>query len=242
MKTIFLDIESIPPDESTWSSPDGTPADPDSEEFRKLALSGDYGRVLCIGVVIEQDGRLLHRGVLGRDRRSLLFHCDERRMLRAFWKLTADFDCRRDLFVGFNVIDFDLPFLLKRSIINRVRPTVEPCFARYRSAPIFDVMWEWNRWNTRTRISLDRLAHVLGLRSSKVDGITGAEVYDHYRAGNHEKIAAYCLRDVELTREMYLRLKFPDREVPALPEGPGAPVGAEKGFLSAFSGTQKPAH
>jgi hypothetical protein len=161
---------------------------------------------LCIGLIIERDGEIITRGVLGRDRSTGRFHLDEARILRAFWKLIRDFDDRRDLLIGFNLLDFDLHFICTRSVVRRVRPSINVCFARYRQRPIYDVMWEFCHW--RHRISLDELAKILGLRSSKQDGVNGGRVYDLFLEGRHEEIANYCLDDVELTRLIYRRLNF----------------------------------
>lgn len=206
---VFLDIETLPPRREDLANFPKV-CDCDEEQFRKLALTGDYGRVLAVGIIIERGGETLHCGVLGRERQSMLFHLDEGRTLRAFWKLLKGFDPRRDLIVTHNGISFDLPFLYKRSIIHRVRPTVELCFARYRSQPLFDTMCEWNKWDVRKFISLDELARILGLESSKGNGIDGAHVYDRFCEGCHEEIAEYCLRDVKLTREIYYRMTSPD--------------------------------
>jgi hypothetical protein len=210
-KRIFVDIETLPPEEDTsaLSLPEGMSACPD-EEFRRLALDGDYGRVLTIGVIVEDDDRIIHRGLLGRERRNMTFHLDEARTLRGFWELVRGFNAGCDLIVGHNVFDFDLLFLYKRSAIRRVRPSVELPFTRYRSRPVFDTMQQWNKWSPRRFVSLDRLARVLGLESSKGQGIDGSRVYDKFREGCHQEIADYCMRDVELVREIYYRMVFPD--------------------------------
>jgi hypothetical protein len=91
---VYLDAETLPPDESdplpNWESGSGT-----DEEFRQLALNPQYGRLLCIGLIIERDGEIVTRGVLGRDRATGRFHLDEARILRAFWKLVRDFNDQR---------------------------------------------------------------------------------------------------------------------------------------------------
>jgi 3'-5' exonuclease len=138
----------------------------------------------------------------------MMFHLDEARTLHGFWKLLKGFNVSRDLVVGHNVFDFDLPFLYKRSVIQRVRPSIELSFARYRSRPIFDTMHQWNKWSPRKFVSLDRLAKVLGLESSKGQGIDGGRVYDKFCEGCHGEIADYCMRDVELVREIYYRMSF----------------------------------
>lgn len=209
MRRNFVDIETLPPDKtSSGVSVQEEIASGSDEDFRRLALDGDYGRVLTIGLIIERDDKIIHRGLLGREPQTMLFHLDEARTLRGFWKLLQGFNPHRDLIVGHNVLDFDLPFLYKRSVIHRVRPSVELSFARYRSQPIFDTMQQWNKWSPRKFVSLDRLAKVLGLESSKGQGIDGGRVYDKFCAGCHGEIADYCLRDVELVREIYYRMNF----------------------------------
>jgi hypothetical protein len=202
---VYLDIETLPPEREALEQEEVCQCS--DEEFRHLALDGDYGRVLTIGIIVERDGQVTQEGCLGRDRQSLLFHLEEGRTLRGFWKLMQGFNPSRDLVVGHNVF-FDLLFLYKRSIIHRVRPSVEISFARYRSQPIYDTMQMWNRWDYRRFISLDKLAKILGLESSKQGGIDGSKVYDHFCAGSHTEIADYCMRDVRLVREIYHRMTF----------------------------------
>jgi hypothetical protein len=157
---IFLDIETLPPDKDDPLIRNRVTEMTD-EDFRKLALDGEYGRVLCIGVIVEQDGQIVHRGNIGRDRETRRFHLDEARTLRCFWKILQDFKSQRDLFVGHNILDFDLHFLCQRSVIKRVKPSIKVCFKRYCSHPVYDVMWEFEHW--RRRISLDELAKILGI-------------------------------------------------------------------------------
>ena len=53
-------------------------------------------------------------------------------------------------------------------------------------------MHEWNKWDMRKFISLDELARVLGLRSSKDDNINGSRVYERFYEGCHKEIADYA--------------------------------------------------
>jgi DNA polymerase elongation subunit (family B) len=229
-KRLFIDVETLPPAEEARDSinpalviklegrcrapqPEAV-AGCTEEQFRRLALHAEYGRVLCVGMIVEQDGEVVCRGVLGRERETLKFHLDEARTLRGFWNQLRGFDERWDLIVGHNVYEFDLPFLYKRSVILRVQPSVRLSFARYRSRPIFDTMREWELWAWRPGIKLDELAEVLRLGMTKTEGMDGGRVYKTFREGRHQEIADYCIRDVELTREIYYRLTF---EKPADP-------------------------
>jgi hypothetical protein len=129
-KRIFVDIETLPPGEEmreqlalelvrhcgennqTGATSEVMP-EKIEEEFRKLALSGEMGRVLAVGVIVESDRDILHRGIIGRDRATRLFHLDERRTLSGFWRLLDGFNTDRDLIIGHNIFDFDLSFLSK---------------------------------------------------------------------------------------------------------------------------------
>lgn len=96
-RRIFVDIETLPPDKDDCER--GTSeelAGCSDEEYRRLALDGDFGRVLTIGVIVEQDDQVIHRGLLGRERQTMMFHLDEARTLRGFWKLLKGFNVRRD--------------------------------------------------------------------------------------------------------------------------------------------------
>ena len=221
-KRIFLDIETLPPVESFREKlareiyaelgpgelgPDESESDVEVERrFRDLALRGEWGRLLCIGLVVEEDGIVKHCGVLGRDRETRQFHMDEARTLKSFWKLVAGFREGHDLFIGHNLLDFDLPFLYKRSCIHGIRPSVNLSFRRYYSYPVFDTMWEWTKW--RHRISLHELTQALGIPSPKESGVDGLGIYELYQQGRHEEIAEYCMRDVKCAREVFYRLQY----------------------------------
>lgn len=211
MKTLYLDLETIPAPESfreeirigaalTRSKrrevlQRGTPlTDAEVEAiYRETALGGEFGRILCIG----------YRQDPGSPRAEVLSG-PESELLSSFWKLVSDVD----LFVGHNVISFDLRYVYKRSIIHRVKPSRELPFARYRNDPVFDTMQAWNRWGGEM-ISLERLALALGLPTSKSD-LSGEKVYEAYLAGQLERIYDYCRADVELTRLIHRRLTFQD--------------------------------
>ena len=204
MRKIFLDIETLPPD---WETMEATAnlETCDDQDFRKLALKAEKGRILTIGVIIEENGVVTHQGLFGRDRSTGKFHVDEAKTLRCFWNLIGEIRERKDLLIGHNILDFDLPFLYKRSIINRVKPPTIS-FRRYQKNPIYDTMWEWSLW--AHRISLNDVCEAIGVASSKDGDIDGSQIYDYYQADRHEEIGLYCMRDVECTREVYYCINF----------------------------------
>jgi predicted PolB exonuclease-like 3'-5' exonuclease len=68
-------------------------------------------------------------------------------------------------------------------------------------------MHEWTKWSGR--ISMDELAHALGLESSKKN-IDGSQVFEYYQKGKLKEICDYCKEDVRVTRQIYHRLNFED--------------------------------
>ena len=140
---------------------------------------------------------------------SKSFTDDETEIIQSFWKL-VDRNC--NLFVGHNILDFDLRFIYQRSIIHQIKPSREIPFARFRNAPIFDTMHEWSKWG-REHISLDLLSRALGIPSPK-EGLDGSKVYPYYCAGKLPEICDYCKRDVETVRQVYRRLTFASVQSP----------------------------
>ena len=158
--------------------------------FRNTSFQGEFGRILCVGYAID-------------DKPTEILSGDEKMILQKFWVIAKD----ADLFIGHNIMDFDLRFIYKRSIINKVRPSKELSFARYRNNPIYDTMCEWEKWGARGT-SLHKLSIVLGVESPKEEGIDGSKVYDYFLAGKTEEILKYCKRDVEATRAVYNTMTF----------------------------------
>jgi 3'-5' exonuclease len=221
-RAMTIDIETRPaPVESEIQEAD----------YLKTALNGNYGQILCIGFIDDVPGRRPEYGVFGWDEERELLTGDEGEILTAFWGRLRNFRAGTDRIVGHNIFDFDLKFIIKRSIILGVRPTVDFSFARYRNQPVFDTMHEWEKWSFGNRISLDALAKVLNLSSSKANGVDGSKVWELYQTGQHREIRDYCFNDVKLTRNIYRRMIFAEsqnqiRNVP-LSEMSAAPINAE---------------
>lgn len=189
MIRLFLDIETLPGE--TETSDINT-----EEEHRKTALDGNYGRILCIGCIKETP--------VSEEKRILTGDGDtsrEKEILKEFWTLAKDVN----QFIGHNVLDFDLKFIWKRSVIHKIKPSINLSFARYRSDFIYDTMQEWEKW--RGYIKLDELARIFDIETSKTM-LDGSKVYDYYKDGRIEEIYDYCMADVELTRKIYRRMNF----------------------------------
>jgi len=113
MNKLFLDIETIPaPDkyrEYFKEKYDKQFVQKEDFEtfFRRSALDGNFGRILCIGYAKDNE------------RIDIIYSKREKEILEKFWDIAKNVD----LFIGHNVMDFDLRYIYKRSIINAVRPS-----------------------------------------------------------------------------------------------------------------------
>jgi DNA polymerase elongation subunit (family B) len=194
MKILFFDIETVPTEPSLQHSGllEAQMQLDEAEIIKRLSLSAATARILCLAYALEPPA----------DSPVAVLGGDEREILQSFWKLATE----TNLFVGHNVLDFDLRFIHQRSMIHQIKPSRELPFARFRSAPIFDTMHEWSKWG-REHVSLDLLARALGIPSPK-ECLDGSKVYPYYRAGKLAEICEYCKCDVDTVRQVYRRLTF----------------------------------
>jgi 3'-5' exonuclease len=201
MVKMFFDIETIPSSEEDWEThhkilkkKNGGSGEKSEKTLHALtSFEGTFGRICCIGIIKENDNQILQKEV---------FRGDEKEILEEFWKSSVGVE----RFIGHNIWNFDLPFIYKRSIIQGVRPRFLN-MARYRNTPIYDTLQEWELWSFGKSQSLDTLAKVLGLATSK-DKMDGSMVWPYYQEGRIDEICEYCMKDVELTRQVYYKMTF----------------------------------
>jgi predicted PolB exonuclease-like 3'-5' exonuclease len=194
MKIMFFDIETVPTEAALqeYGLLEAQIQLNEAEIIKKLSLSAATAKILCLCYTIEPS-------VLPEVQ---VLQGEETEIINNFWKLALD--C--NLFVGHNVLDFDLRFIYQRSVIHQIKPSRDIPFARFRNAPIFDTMHEWSKWG-REHVSLDALSKALSLPSPK-ESLDGSKVYPYYRAGKLDEIVEYCKRDVDSVRRVYRRLTF----------------------------------
>ncbi|MBC7796428.1 MAG: hypothetical protein H7Z37_06125 [Pyrinomonadaceae bacterium] len=228
MKRIFIDIETLPTDETNRGFIKGKLAKSISKRglhfsetefaeraeiaFGETALQGSLGKLLCIGLAIDNDGRAEKPCVCGQDKATNKLHLDEAKTLTQFWNhlKRIEFDPNRDLIIGHNILGFDLPFLYQRSMVCGVKPSRQLFsgkpweIAEY----IYDTMDRWQMGKFRELVGLEELALAFGLDCPKKSAVNGENLLAVYREGKHEEIREYCLKDVLCTRELYYRMTF----------------------------------
>lgn len=100
---------------------------------------------------------------------------------------------QRTMFVGFNIIRFDLPFLVRRSWKLKVPVPIGVRDGRYFSHDFVDLMELWQLGNREERISLDNLSKYLGVGTKSGSGA------DFYKCSPAEQ-RAYLSHDLKLTK------------------------------------------
>ena len=176
-------------------------------EYRKTGLDGAFGQVCVIGFAIDDDAT---QTVWSKNWHEKI---TERELLEDFACALTDLIPRADelstTIIGHNVANFDLRFLVQRSIVNGTKP--HGIIARAAQAKpwetdrVYDTMVQWA--GIGRTISLDKLCKALSVPTPK-GGITGATVWDEVKAGRIDDVAAYCAADVNATREVHKRLTF----------------------------------
>lgn len=200
VRKFFFDIETLPAEEDKHEileklyekkKEKNSKFQKTLEEYlEETNFGGAFGRIFCISYAID-DGEV--DSISG----------DEKEMLEKFWQIAKDID----KFVGHNILDFDLKFIMQRSIILKVKPSRDISFRKYTNSDVYDIMHEWTKWG-REGVAMDALAHAMGIPSSKEGGIDGSQVHEFYKAGKGQEIIDYCSRDVGVTRKIYKRMNF----------------------------------
>lgn len=222
MERVVIDIETVPLDQSmderypetdrtppanykTDAAIDGWRAKDmekwEADRVSSYSLNPRLGRVLCVGIGTEAE-----RGEAGH----ITVHTApteraEYDVLEAFWKHVGE-----GRVITWNGA-WDLRFLVTRSLLAGVMPTVAPAvigawFRKYTTDPHFDCKAVLLNWDVRIAgEGLGEWSRALGM-TGKTPGLSGADVYPLYKLGHFDDIAAYCEQDVAMTAGIYRRL------------------------------------
>ena len=208
---IVIDIETLQASESEWAYLQGIPSAEEAhsidtsliatqfcKQYERSCFDGTFSRIVCIGLLVVEDSFSPVEAIAWCGN-------DETTILRNFWSKMACI--KPSQVIAHNGLGFDLPFILKRSIIRNVRPTVDIALSKFRTTPVFDTMAVWANWEPRAFIKLDVLARALGVESKTG---SGDQVVKMWAEGLYEDIAHYCLQDTYVTYGCFCRMNFRD--------------------------------
>lgn len=125
----------------------------------------------------------------------------EHEILGHFWEDLAHYD----RFITFNGRGFDGPFLMLRSAILGIPARINLLPYRYSAKIHCDLLDQLTFYGATRKFSLDFFCRAFGIPSPKGEGITGLDINRLYAAGEYRRIAEYCYKDLQATRELFLR-------------------------------------
>lgn len=225
---LVLDIETVPQyadfhqlservQSLWWNKISKTvPENISPEESYRLrgGILAEFGKIICISTAFfyENEAREICLKV-----KSIFGH-NETEILKTFSALCTKMSQIHHgfTFAGHNIKEFDIPYICRRLIINGL-PLPE-CLQLHDRKPwevrMMDTLNWWKFGDNKNYVSLDLLAEVLEIPTSKTD-IDGSMVQDvYYKDNDLLRIVHYCERDVVVTANIILKFL----NLPALPE------------------------
>ena len=175
----------------------------------QLGFSPLTGSIVALGMydVEREQGAVYYVGDSSRE--SIVegnFTYKERtesELLKDFWEGAGSYDT----FVTFNGRSFDVPFLLHRSVVHGIRPTVPLLGRRYLSQQTLpyhidlqDELTFYGAMNRRPPLHL--FCRAYGIESPKGE-MGGEDIAELFLQKKFRDIAAYNARDVVATAELY---------------------------------------
>lgn len=219
---LFFDIETVSNPDSCALMPEpviaapGNYKDPDkikeyidretisrkTEMLDRAALDPDYGKILSIGMSVgDSITVLVNRDIYPRPEDPdgewdlPIDAMSEESLLRMFW--TAFSGCEGRC-VGYNILGFDLPYLMRRSMALGVVPPVVPNLAKYRTEPVTDLMQILYGWGSEKYKGLKQVARLYGILNECPD-VDGSKVKDL----DPDTLRAYQRSDVSMVARLY---------------------------------------
>ncbi|MDP4199282.1 MAG: ribonuclease H-like domain-containing protein [Bacteroidota bacterium] len=237
MSTLIFDIETIPLDfETSFDEVQrdyllrGAVTEEEREQRKGWGgLNPLTGKVVCIGTLVHETlkGSALYLAqeesdeIVERDGMKIRYKAfvDESALLQHFWNGLSE---KYSGVVTFNGRNFDCPFLMLRSAVLGIRPSVNMMAGtrwefkvggsasdRYSGIEHIDLQDKlcfgqgFDKAGATRKFNLDFYTKSFGIASPKSEGIAGDKVPLFFSEGRHREIAEYCMRDVKATGELY---------------------------------------
>lgn len=181
--------------------------------FERAGIYAEFGKIICIaaGLFIKTKS-----GEMGL-RIKAYTGKNEKDILAGFKDLINNkLDGEKLILCAHNGKDFDFPYLCRRYLINELEIPTALQISGKKPWEInhIDTMEMWKFGDRRNYSSLDLLASIFGINSSKkdLDGSMVNKVY--YKDKGIKQIEAYCKQDVYVTANLFLKLNL----MPAIKE------------------------
>lgn len=169
----------------------------------KGGIYAEFGKVVAISVgffTYSSDELLL--------RVKAIFGDDEKTILNEFNDVLGKFDSKKLILCAHNGKEFDFPYLCRRMLVNNIKlpDVLDTSGKKPWEVSHLDTMEMWKFGDRKNFTSLELLATLFDIPTSK-DGIDGSQVSTvYYNDNNVDRIAKYCSEDVVVTAQLLLKL------------------------------------
>jgi uncharacterized protein YprB with RNaseH-like and TPR domain len=176
-----------------------------------LGLSPLTGQVVAIGVLdLEQDKGVVYFQAPNSKQKKFSKNnfcfkpLSEKSMLENFWAGAKQYQ----EFISYNGRSFDVPFLIARSAVKKVKITKNLMSNRYINSQRFDAIHldlldQLTYYGATVRESLHLWCRALGIKSPKENGLDGEKINQYFQEGKYKEIACYNANDLIATKELY---------------------------------------
>ena len=146
------------------------------------------------------DSKIIAIGIRNRGE-SKIFSGDEKDILTKFWSewKKLKYGSPSILLVGFNVTNFDIPFIVARSFINNIE------IVPFSLKSVLDVKEKINAYRYgKSRGKLEEYGRLIGVG---VLNINGSMIPRLFKNNDWETLKKYLLKDLEITEKLFERAK-----------------------------------
>lgn len=171
----------------------------------RAGIYAEFGKIICIAVgkFIEMES-----GELGFKTKAY-YGDNEASLLCEFKNMIERMDPNTLKLCAHNGKEFDYPYLCRRLLVNGIALPAALNIMGKKSweVPHLDTLDMWKFGDYKHYTSLELLASIFNISSSK-ENIDGSQVNAvYYKERNLGKIKDYCVRDVVVLAQLFLKLK-----------------------------------
>lgn len=138
------------------------------------------GRIVCISL-----------SEIGKDEVKTFIGQDEKIVLTDFWEEVE----KDSKLIGFNSDSFDIPFIIKRCLINKVRVNNFQTMDIRKNVNSF-----WTSYNNKSKGTLSDWARILRI---KIETDSGSEIPLLFANNKFDEIQKHCIEDIKITKKLY---------------------------------------
>jgi 3'-5' exonuclease len=178
----------------------------DEQIYKERAgIYAEFGRIICIAVgkfSENENGELVLRT-------KAYYGDDEKTLLTEFKTMVEKLDPIFTRLCAHNGKEFDFPYLCRRMLVNCIQlpPILNISGKKSWEVQHLDTMEMWKFGDYKHYTSLDLLAAIFNINTSKGD-FDGSQVNMIYHKENGLiRIKDYCVRDVVVLAQLFLKMK-----------------------------------